>query len=241
LSTQVFGGFPALLGLGPTDESRFDPSAVEIGRLGRRVFVRYGNPELSDDAVQMTGDGRHAGTVRQVVQRAVVLFSFLLSRWPDADRSIQPSDDPRLVPKGLVFTTQNGRKAPYSLVLPPGYFEPENQGLRYPVVYIGHGYGMDPEDLGKSTGSLIHSFMSDPDPMRRLPKAVLVFVDAKCRPGGEVPQAPLPADGDLCEEGTFYTDHPAGAYKGESLFDELDAYLRKTYRLREPEVVAVSL
>ena len=60
-------------------------------------------------------------------------------------------------------------------------------------------------------------------------------------PGGEVPQAPLPTDGDLCEEGTFYTDHPAGAYKGESLIDELDAYLRKTYRLREPEVVAVPL
>ncbi len=241
LSTQVFGGFPALLGLSPTEESRFDPSAVEIGKLGRRVFVRYGNPELSDDAVQMTGDGRHAGTVRQVVQRAVVLFSFLLSRWPDADRSLQPSDDPRLVPKGLVFTMQNGRKAPYSLVLPPGYFEPANQNLRYPVVYIGHGYGMDPEDLGKSTGSLIHSFMSDPDPMRRLPKAVLVFVDAKCRPGGEVPQAPLPAAGDLCEEGTFYTDHPAGAYQGESLLGELDTYLRKTYRLREPEVVQVPL
>jgi hypothetical protein len=241
LSTQLFGGFPALLGLGPTDESRFDPSAVDISKLGRRVFVRYGNPELSADVVQMTGDGRHAGTVRQVVQRAVVLFSFLLSRWPDADSTIQPSDDPRLVPKGLVFTMQNGRKAPYSLVLPPGYFEPANQKLRYPVVYIGHGYGMDPEDLGKSTGSLIHSFMSDPDPMRRLPKAVLVFVDAKCRPGGEVPQGPLPVDGDVCEEGTFYTDHPAGTYQGESLLQQLDTYLRQTYRLREPEVVEVPL
>ena len=68
-----------------------------------------------------------------------MLFSFLLSRWPDADSSIQPSDDPRLVPSGLTFTMQNGRKAPYSLVLPPGYFEPANQGVRYPVVYIGHG------------------------------------------------------------------------------------------------------
>ena len=100
---------------------------------------------------------------------------------------------------------------------------------------------MDPEGLGKSTGSLIHSFMSDPDPARRLPKAVLVFVDAKCRPGGNVPDGPLPTDGDLCEEGTFYTSHPTGTYKGESLLEELDAYLRATYRLREPEVVEVPL
>ena len=60
-------------------------------------------------------------------------------------------------------------------------------------------------------------------------------------PRGRGPAGAAAGDGDLCEEGTFYTDHPAGAYKGESLFDELDAYLRKTYRLREPEVVEVSL
>lgn len=239
LSTQLFGGFPALLGLSPVDEAKFEPSQVDISKLGRRIFVRYGNPELSEEVAAMTGDGRHAGGVRQVVQRAVVLFSFLLSRWPDADRSLQPSDDPRLVPKGLSITMKNGRTTPFSMVLPPGYFEAENQKLRYPVVYFGHGYGMSPEDMGKSTGSLIHSFMSDPDPARRLPKAILVFVDGVCRPGGEVPNGPLPAGGDLCEEGGFYTDHASGSYKGESMLEELDTYLRQNYRLREPEEIEV--
>lgn len=234
LSSRLFGGFPALSGFGPTEDSRFDPSAISTEALGRRVFVRYGNPELSDAVAAMTGDGRHAGAVPQVIQRAVVLFKFLLSRWPDADRSMQPSDDPRLTPKPLTLTQKNGRQSPFSVILPPGYFEPANQSVRYPVIYIGHGYGMAPETLGKDIGSLIHSFMSDTDEARRLPKAVLVFVDGVCRPGGDVPNGPLPTSGDLCEEGGFYADHPSGTYQGESMLDELDGLLRTMYRLREP-------
>lgn len=239
LPLQLYGGFPALGGLAPTDDNRFDVNSVDLNKLGRRAFVRYGNPELSDAEAAKTGDGRHAGAVTQVIQRAIVLFSYLLSRWPDADTSLQADDDPRLLPRGTVFTTRGGRASPYSIILPPGYFKPENSGVRYPVIYIGHGYGMEPQDLGSQIGSLIHSYMSDPDPKRRLPKAVLVFIDGVCRPGGDVPNGPLPQNGDLCEEGTFYTDHPQGSYKGEQMLDELDAYLRATYRLREPGEVEV--
>lgn len=241
LSTQLFGGFPALLGKSPTEEGSFSASEVQMDKLGRRLFVRYGNPELTEAKSAETGDGRHAGAVTQVVHRAITLFKFLLTRWPDADKSIQPSDDPRLVPKDLSITLKTGRKTPFSMILPPGYFEPQNQNLRYPVIYFGHGYGMDPTDLGKSIGSLIHSFMSDPDEKQRLPKAILVFVDGVCRPGGEVPTQPLPGEGDLCEEGTFYTDHPQGAYQGDSMLEQLDDYLRKNYRLREPEEQTVPL
>ncbi|MFO0573682.1 MAG: hypothetical protein U1A78_06790 [Polyangia bacterium] len=240
LSLQLYGGFPALVGLGPTEETRFDANSVDLAKLGRRAFVRYGNPEIAESEAEKTGDGRHAGAVTQVIHRAIMLFSYLLSRWPDADTSLQADDDPRLVPKNPVFETASGRRAPYSLILPPGYFLPQNAQLRYPIIYIGHGYGMEPEDLGRQIGSLIHSYMSDPDPKRRLPKAVLVFLDGKCRPGGDVPSGPLPAMGDQCEEGTFYTDHPLGGYKGEALLEELDAYLRKTYRLREPAEVEVT-
>lgn len=241
LSTQLFGGFPALSGLSPTAETRFSTADVDVPGLGRRLFVRYGNPEITEEKAAETGDGRHAGEVTQVVHRALVLFKFLLSRWPDADTSVQPADDPRLVPKGLSLTLKNGRVTPFGMVLPPGYFEPQNQPLRYPVIYIGHGYGMSPEDLGKSIGSLIHGFMSEPDEKLRLPKAILVFVDAVCRPGGEVPTEPLSTEGDQCEEGAFYTNHPLGAYQGESMLDELDAHLRKNYRLKEPSNLTVPL
>lgn len=236
---RLFGGFPALVGRSPADEASYDASSAPIGELGSCVFVRYGDPALSDSMAAASGDGRHAGSTPEVVQRAVTLFSFLLSRWPDADRSLQPADDPRLIPGAQMFTMSNGRSTPYSIILPPGYFEPTNQNIRYPVAYFGHGYGMAPEDLGKSIGSLIHGFMSDPDETHRLSKAVLVFVDAVCRPGGEVPNAPLPTGGDLCEEGGFYTDHPTGSYQGEAMLEQLDTFLRSKYRLHEPADITV--
>lgn len=234
-SVRLFAGFPALVGRAPADEPRFDAASVPWTDQGSYVFVRYGNPELSDKEAAETGDGRHAGSVAQVVHRAVSLFGFLLSRWPDGDTSLQPADDPRLLPKPQTFVQKNGRSTPYSIVLPPGYFEPQNQAVRYPVIYFGHGYGMAPEDLGRQIGSLIHGFMSNPDAARRLPKAVLVFLDGVCRPGGDVPRAPVDPMGDLCEEGGFYTDHPLGTYKGEQMLTELDTALRQMYRLKEPQ------
>ncbi|MBL9004501.1 MAG: hypothetical protein JNJ46_09655 [Myxococcales bacterium] len=234
-SVRLFAGFPALVGRAPADEPRFDAASVPWANQGSYVFVRYGNPELSDSEAAASGDGRHAGSVAQVVHRAVSLFGFLLSRWPDGDTSLQSADDPRLLPKPQMFVQKNGRSTPYSIVLPPGYFDAANASVRYPVIYFGHGYGMAPEDLGRQIGSLIHGFMSNPDSARRLPKAVLVFLDGVCRPGGEVPRAPLDPMGDLCEEGGFYTDHPLGTYKGEQMLIELDAALRKQYRLKEPQ------
>ena len=231
---RLYGGFPALSGRAPSDEGRFDAASVAWRDTSPFVFVRYGNPEVSDAEAAMTGDGRHAGSVTQVVQRAVSLFGFLLSRWPDGDTSLQSADDPRLLPKPQKFTQKNGRSTPYSLILPPGYFDPQNAEVRYPVIYFGHGYGMAPEDLGKQIGSLIHSFMSNPDPSRRLAKAVLVFLDGVCRPGGDVPRAPLDPMGDRCEEGGFYTDHTSGSYQGEQMLIELDTLLRSQYRLKAP-------
>jgi len=239
LPVRLYGGFPALVGRSPADEATYDASSAPFAELGSPVFVRYGNLEVSEETAARTGNGRHTGSPAELVQRAVTLFSYLLSRWPDADRSLQPADDPRLLPKSQSFMMTNGRTVPYGIILPPGYFEAANQDVRYPVIYIGHGYGMAPQDLGKTIGSLIHGFMSDPDPARRLAKAVLVFVDAKCRPGGNAAAGPLPAEGDLCEEGAFYTEHPAGTYKGETLLRELDAHLRRNYRLREPAEISV--
>lgn len=235
----LFDGFPVMQGLQPGSETRFDPLGVDVRPLGRRAFVRYGNPEATAAQVADTGDGRHVGTVIQALNRALVLFRFLLTRWPDPDLEPQSTDDPRLTPKGLTFTMKNGRKTPYGLLLPPGYFEPQNADRTYPVVYMGHGYGMDPEDLASGTGQIILNFMADANEQKRLPKAIMVFIDGRCRPEGEVPKGPVDAAGDLCEEGGFYTDHPEGPYQGEGMIEELDAYLRKQYRLRPPAEVEV--
>jgi hypothetical protein len=65
----------------------------------------------------------------------------------------------------------------------------------------------------------------------RMEKFILVFFDGKCRPGGEIGDTgPLPTDGDLCEEGTFYTDHAEGTAKSETILQELEAYIDQSYR-----------
>src|SRR5262249_18445374 len=119
-------------------------------------------------------------------------------------------------------------------VLPPGYFQPENADKRYPVVYIGHGYGMEPGDL-TSVALIAQNAMVDerlPE-ARRMQKFILVLVDGKCRPGGNIEKlGPLPPDGDRCEEGAFYTDHAEGTYLGEALFDELESAIDATYRTK---------
>ncbi len=119
------------------------------------------------------------------------------------------------------------------MILPPGYTQPENAGKRYPVVYFMHGYGMDPEGIAEisviAQNAMVDTRQSD---TTRMPKFIIVLVDGACRPGGDVSQAPLPTSGDLCEEGTFYTEHPEGDVQAESELIELQDYIDTTYRTK---------
>jgi len=83
---------------------------------------------------------------------------------------------------------------------------------------------------------------SSVDPARRMQKMIIVLVDAVCRPGGDLndPRETIPLGGDLCEEGTFYTDHPEGSYLGETMIQELEAELASKYRVRPAADVVVS-
>ena len=67
-----------------------------------------------------------------------------------------------------------------------------------------------------------------------MPKFIIVLVDGKCRPGGDVSAAPLPTDGDLCEEGTFYTDHPEGDAQATSELMQLEDFIDANYRTKAP-------
>lgn len=236
-SLRSFDTFTAIQGLGVSEDYKFDALRVDLSQLGRRAYVRYGDPGITDEQAAMTGDGRHVGTGPQLIQRASLAFNFLLSRWPDVDRRLADDVGGETM-KDLSFTMKNGRKTPYAMVLPPGYFDPENAELRYPVVYFGHGLGQKVEDLA-AIGLVMRVLMGEPDASKRLPKAILVFLDGRCAPGGDVTQAPLSMDGDRCEGGAFYTNHPEGAYQGETMIQELDGYLRTKFRLKEPATLEV--
>jgi len=237
---RVWEGFPAIVGAAYSNENAFDANHVDWPSLGRHVYVRYGNPDLTEDIVEATGDGRHVGSATQAVHRAQSLLFFLANRWPDGDRAIAKVDSANSHIQAT-FMSSTGRMSPYSVILPPGYTQPENASKRYPVVYFMHGYGMDPEGIAQvsliAQNAMVDSRQSD---QTRMPKFIIVLVDGKCRPGGDVSQAPLPTTGDVCEEGTFYTDHPEGDAKAETELMELEDYIDANYRTKAPADVEVT-
>lgn len=237
---RVWDGFPALVGAAPADENKFDANHVDWTSLGRHVYVRYGNPDATQDNVESTGDGRHVGSATQAVHRVQAMLWFLSTVWPDGDRALASVDSAHSQVMGT-FHSAAGRDSPYEVILPPGYNAPENANKRYPVLYFMHGYGMDPMGIGMlsliAQNAMVDSRLTD---QTRMAKFIMVLVDARCRPGGDVLSAPLPTDGDLCETGTFYTDHPEGTAKAEAELMELQDFIDTMYRTRPPADVAVT-
>jgi len=234
LPVRAYDGFPTLMQLGLDKESTVNINKVDVQSLGSGLFVRYGNPALPASVYEASGDGRHAGEGSQVIHRAQLLFAWLNYRWANGDRVIAPVESGKSRIEGTL-TMKNGRSTPYVVTLPPGYFQPENAAKTYPVVYLGHGYGMDPAGIG-TVGAISQNLMSDDSvpEAKRLQKMIVIAIDAACRPGGDVKSGPLPLDGDLCEEGGFYVDHPDGTYLGESLIEEMEAEIASKYRARPP-------
>ncbi len=233
-SVRAYDGFPALARAAQSKENAFDISKTDVPSLGRHVMVRYGDPDATEDVVESTGDGRHVGTATQAVHRAQLLMNWLGQRWPDGDRAIATADTAKSTINDM-FTQTDGRVSPYTVILPPGYFTPENAAKTYPVVFLGHGLGMAPMDLSSIAVIAQNAMIDDRvEEVKRLPKFIVVVWDAKCRPGGDVTTTPLDPTGDLCEEGAFSTDHPEGIYKGEQELVELQAEIEKKYRARAP-------
>ncbi len=123
-----------------------------------------------------------------------------------------------------------GRTGPVAVVLPPGYNRPEYADVDYPVVYLLHGYGQDPEDL-VSIGIVIWNFMISRTiaEAERLQKMIFVFPDGRCRNGE-------------CVKGTFYTDAPEGTPDGaqmETFMLDLMDHMDANYRTRDSETHTV--
>ena len=88
-------------------------------------------------------------------------------------------------------TGATGRQAPVGISLPPGYCSSQLQQIRYPVVYLLHGYEQTPQDLEPIIAGL-QANMNDATKSTadRLVKAIIVYVDGRCRGrrrGGGVP------------------------------------------------------
>lgn len=231
---RMYNGHASLLYTGLSLDNAFDFTTIAWDEVGGTVLVRYGDPDAPLQ-LRVDGDGGHVGTGDQLFNRVLSALSWMSARWPDGDRRAtrdrlcSPGDAACPNPNKMVTMFESpttGRVGPAAIILPPGYFNPDNAGLRYPVVYFGHGYGMSPDDL-VALGIIFWTYMTAatiPE-AHRLQKMIFVFPDGLCR-------------GIECIQGTFYTDAPEGTPGGaqmETWMLDLMDYMDTTYRTRTAE------
>jgi hypothetical protein len=232
---RVLDGFSSLTAQRASSvaaEPMFRPEDVPWEDLPPRTLLRYGSLDASAEDIRQ-GDGAHVGTNTQITQRLLASLLWAGARWRDGDRRFEPftpsSDNAGRCANGYQCTfdfmsARANRSGQVVIVLPPGYHDPKNIGLRYPVLYLLHGYGMQPSELA-GTGLVAATRMVARDLPRwaRPPKFIMVFPDGACRPG------------DGCQEGTFYSDSPAATPRMETFFLELMDWVDGRFRTRAPE------
>lgn len=200
--------FNMVPGLDPAAPNAYDPALIDWGGVPGTVMLRYGADDPDDQDVE-NGSGQHVGTAAEVLMRLQLALYYIGSRWPDAPLAQHDSSANKPaegVPEceitgscTLEFTASDGRTGPVGITLPPGYAHADLQHVRYPVIYMLHGYGMTPTDL-LATIAFLKNWMNAPlnSQASRLPKAILVYVDGRCR---------WDKDGQAeCIRGTFFTD-----------------------------------
>jgi hypothetical protein len=248
--TAFYNGFDKLPGEVWGDESQFSAYNIVWPDLVDDPSIRYGTLDATA-AMVAEGDGQHVGTAAQLLDRITASLFYTAQRWPDADRTVTEltGENPEKStknPAGLECELEGlctvnftgpvtGRTGPVIIQLPPGYALEQNvqRDVRYPVVYVLHGYGMQPSGL-EAVAILSTNFMDDASKSAatRLAKFILVYVDGRCRIG----RSGWPE----CIEGTFWlnSDRPQGAQM-DAWFDEVVDYIDQNYRTMGPSDVSV--
>src|SRR5262249_5176824 len=162
------------------------------------MLQRYGEIDPSSNDIQ-AGSGQHVGTGAEIVARLEAALYFIGSRRRAPTQAFPPPHTRvpalRNSPAGARNTPfpappaplgPSGRRGPVGISLPPGYCSSQLQQIRYPVVYLLHGYGQGPEDL-EPTIIILKNFMNDASvsTSQRLVKAIIVYVDGRCRNGAD--------------------------------------------------------
>ncbi len=248
-STAFYNGFDMVPGqvVGRPDD--FTPSLIRWADIADMPSIRYGDLDATPRQI-LDGDGQHVGKANQLLFRLETAFFYVGQRWPDADRrtTVESRNDPATTTKNKLgvdceitgrceefFTGPvTKRTGPIAVSLPPGYAQKDNvaRDVRYPVLYVLHGYGQDPRDL-EALAIFTNNFMngSNRSYATRLPKFIIVYVDGRCRS----------ANGkDECIRGTFYMDSTrSDGPKMDTWFTEVVQHIDENYRTLPPSDVEV--
>lgn len=233
-------------GLDPSQgENYFYPSRIDWEDLPGVVFHRYGKSDPTQQDID-DGSGQHVGPANEITARLQSALYFIGSRWKNkldlVTQSQRAIDNPADVSKQLPgcdeiggsctldFTSKGGRKGTVGISLPPGYAEKDRTGVRYPVIYLLHGYGQKPEDL-EAAIAFLSNWMNGPTDSvaSRLPKAIVVYVDGRCRVQNGKPE---------CVRGTFFADSPMkNGSQDEQWWLELMDFIDQNFRTLSEETV----
>ncbi len=244
-SVAYYNGFDMIPGLTVGKPDDFNPSLVRWADVADYPSIRYGSLDASTADIER-GDGQHVGKANQLLFRLETAFFYVGKQWPDADRrlTIASQESPAEGLPGCqvagacqhVFTgPRTGRTGPISVSLPPGYAQKDNvaRNVRYPVLYVLHGYGQEPKEL-EAVAIFTNNFMNvaERSYATRLPKFIIVYVDGRCRAPNGKPE---------CIRGTFYMDSARNdGAKMDAWFDELVDFVDQNYRTMGPSDVEVA-
>ncbi len=233
-AVTYYTNFAEMPGFDPTQPDQFTPIKMNWDEVPGGVLMRYGaiDPTPQDIA---DGSGQHVGTVTEIALRLQTTLYYIGSRWPEPELrtlAAQSNDNPD--PSADIcevngtctinFTSSSGRTGPVTINFPPGYANKDELDRRYPVVYLLHGYGQSPQDLGAAIIFVANWMNNSNDSVAtRLPKALLVYPDGRCRDG---------ADGKAeCMRGSFFADSARdGGLQDEQWWLELMDYIDGHYR-----------
>lgn len=228
-------------GLAPSTPDQYAPGQIVWEDLQGVVLQRYGNPDPTAEDVA-NGSGQHVGTASEIIARLLGALHFAGSRWPEphlrqlvantADKPAEGMEQCELNGTCIFdFTSTFGRTGPVAVSLPPGYGHADLLDRRYPVIYLMHGYGQEPQDLA-AAGAILGILMNEGtvSAESRLPKAIIVYVDGRCREDAS-------GVGE-CLQGTFYGDSVReGGPKMEQWMLELMDHVDQRFRtLGETEI-----
>lgn len=262
MPTAFYDNFENLPGADPTQPNDFVAGDVLWADIPPAASLRYGTVDATPQMIA-EGDGQHVGTGSQILYRLLTGFYFASNAWPDADRTLSQAlvGDPSSPGYNAEKTTINElgtaceiaghcetyftgprtrRMGPIAVTLPPGYALEASRArdLRYPVLFVLHGYGQQPQDLQATAAVTVNYEESTvASAATRLAKMIVVYVDGRCRldPVTNAPE---------CIEGTFYMDsprvvdhHPVGQL--DDWFEEVMQYVDANYRTLPPSDVNI--
>jgi len=242
--------FSELPGMYDTRTKTFNAWNKAWSRMPRDLMFLYGSDPPSDKN-RIDGEGDHVGTPQEALNRFAMVFNWTAQLWPSLPKP--PVTSPGAKTITWFDSAKLKAKWEYVVALPPGYDDAANADVRYPVVYMLHGYGMAPAEL-MQTAVLTDIYVLDPAVQFR--PMIFVFPNGRCcwvnedgrRDCREHDDAGGELSGGLgwsreCNSGTFwinrkgYTPSDATLY-GDAMFELFEHVDAKFRTMRPAEVEA---